>query len=363
MPSARHRVTASSTAAEAAPILSAVLPNYNHAKLIQRALEALYAQELQPDEVIVVDDGSTDDSLAVITAFAERHASLRVLASPTNTGAIAALTRGLAAARGTYVYFAAADDWVMPGFFTMARRMLDRHPDSGLFCGEARIIDGDSGRILATRPPVRPIYRAGVVDSVQARRLLRRMDNWILTGSTVFRRAEVLAAGGFDERLGSFADGYLARAIALEHGFCFAPQVVATWCVYPNSYSRKTALDLMRALEALKTLPDRLAKDPTFPTWYAEIFAKRWRFGAARLAILAEPMDRELLLAMAARSRFDKTVLKVTSSVPISPLARLTTLAWLWFRLRPTTLAGLVRTVLARRMERAASTSKNTAAP
>ena len=210
-------------------------------------MTALLAQELPPDEIIVVDDGSADDSLKVLADLAARHALLRVIANPTNTGAVATLACGLAAARGRYVYFAAADDWVAPGFFATAVRMLEAHPETGLFCGEARLVDGDTGRPLAVRPPVRPIYRAGSGRCAQTGRLLRRMDNWILTGSAVFRRDAVLAAGGFDERLGSFTDGYLARKIALTHGFCFAPKVVATWCVYPDSYSRKTALDVVLA--------------------------------------------------------------------------------------------------------------------
>lgn len=344
--------------AEAAfPVLSVVLPNYNHARLIPRALDALLAQSLPPDEIVVVDDGSTDESLAVISAFAARHKSLRIVANPENLGAIASLSRGLAAARGRYVYFAAADDWVVPGFFATALRMLDEHPGVGLFCGEARLVDGVSGRAMAVRPPVRPVYRAGPADAAQTRRLLRHMDNWILTGSAVFRRDAVLAAGGFDARLGSFADGFLARKIAVTHGFCYAPRVVATWCVYAGSYSRRTALDAAQARTALDTIPARLAADPAFPDWYAGVFADRWRFATARLAVAAQPIDRELVMAMAARSALDRSVLGLTLALPIARFARLTTLAWLWFRLRPTTLAGLMRTALARHMESIAGRS------
>src|SRR5213593_319770 len=120
-----------SLAGRDAPILSVVLPNYNHARLIARALEALLAQDPAPDEVILVDDASTDDSLDVVAPFAARHPALRIIVNPSNTGAIATLARGLAAARGRYVYFAAADDWVFPGFFRLAVRMLERYRHTG----------------------------------------------------------------------------------------------------------------------------------------------------------------------------------------------------------------------------------------
>ena len=94
--------------------------NYNHAKLIGRALQALTAQERPPDEIIVVDDASADDSVRVIEEFAAKAPALRLLRNTHNLGAIATLQRGLRAAQGTYVYFGAADDFVLPGFFETA---------------------------------------------------------------------------------------------------------------------------------------------------------------------------------------------------------------------------------------------------
>ena len=131
--------------------------------------------------------------------------------------------------------------------FCHGDRPARAHPQAGLFCGEARLVDGRTGEFPADRPPVRPIYRAGAVDAAGTRNLLRHIDNWILTGSAVFRRDAVIAAGGFDKRLGSFADGFLARKIALMHGFCYSPQAIAVWCVYGDSYSLKTAGDIARA--------------------------------------------------------------------------------------------------------------------
>jgi glycosyltransferase involved in cell wall biosynthesis len=86
-----------------APTLSVVLPNYNHGKLIARAITALLTQERPPDEIVIVDDGSTDDSLRVIAALAAGTKAIRVIANQTNEGATAALARGLEACGGTEV--------------------------------------------------------------------------------------------------------------------------------------------------------------------------------------------------------------------------------------------------------------------
>src|ERR1700759_4571063 len=79
------------------PTLSVVLPNYNHGKLIEQAVTALLAQERTPDEIIIVDDASTDDTLRVIERLASAAPTIRVIASRVNEGTTAALARGLAA--------------------------------------------------------------------------------------------------------------------------------------------------------------------------------------------------------------------------------------------------------------------------
>jgi glycosyltransferase involved in cell wall biosynthesis len=335
------------------PTLSVVLPNYNHAKLIGRALEALLVQESAADEIIVIDDGSTDDSVRVIERFAAKAPSIVVLLNPRNLGVVPTLGRGLRAARGKYVYFAAADDFVLPGFFALAIRRLEADPGLGLFCGEAALVDGRDNRPFAVRPAVRPRMRAGRIAAAHVQQLLRATDNWILTGSTIFRRECAVAAGGFDARLGTFADGLLARKVALKFGFFFEPKLVATWVVFADSASRRTALDVQRTKEALETVPALIAADPDYPQWYADLFRDRWRFGVCRLALQADPLDRDLILAMGGRSAGERAELEKIMMLPRG-LARLLILARLWYRLRPMTLTALLRTMLARRTERLA---------
>jgi glycosyltransferase involved in cell wall biosynthesis len=329
--------------------LTVVLPNYNHARLIGRALRALLGQGRAADEIIVIDDGSTDDSVSVINRFATEAPSIRVFSNPSNIGVIPTLQRGLQAARSKYVYFAAADDWVAPGFFELALRRLEANPDVGLFCGEAMLVDGRSNRPFAVRPAVRPRMRAGRIDVPRVRQLLRSTDNWILTGSTIFRRECVDWAGGFDARLGSFADGFIARKIALRYGFYFEPMIVASWVVFPDSVSRTTARDLQRSNYILEAVPKLIAADFGFPSWYAAVFRDRWRFAVCRLALHADPIDRPVVLELGAGSTAEKAQFESILALLPRRAARLVILAWLWYRLRPTSLTALLRTMLAMR--------------
>ncbi len=333
----------------AASTLSVVLPNYNHARYLPRALDALLTQEYAAKEIIVVDDGSTDGSRDIIKTYIKKYSSVRLIANARNVGAIHALSRGLYEARGQFVYFAAADDFVMPGFFALAIKMLQTNSSAGMFCGEVLLADGISGRIVGVRPPVRPrSFSAGFIDPANVIKLLRRNDNFIATGAAVLRRNAIAWAGGFDEQLSSFADGYLVRKVALTYGFCFAPIVVLTWCVFPDSASRKTATEIDRARLVLGKINARMASDPVYPPWYRDVFVRRWHFSTSRLAIISNPINRELLMGMGAQNAIDRAFFGGVLKLFSGQAGRFLILAWLWLRFRPFSLVDLCLTAFAR---------------
>jgi glycosyltransferase involved in cell wall biosynthesis len=338
--------------------LSAIVPNYNHGRYIGRAIGALLSQERIPDEIIIVDDASTDDSLAIIEGLASRSPRVRSISQPVNMGTNAALRKGLEIATGQYILMAGADDWILPGFCKLGLRMLAQYPAAGLFCGDTVLLDGETGKLFGYRPPARPLHRAAFVGPEQCARLLRRMDNFIHTGGTIFRRDAMLEAGGLDDSLGAFADGYLTRKIALTFGFCYAPQNVACWRVFLSGVSRTTALDPVMARRALDLYPQRIAADPAFPPWYADVFRNRWRFATARLALQAHAPDFDFIQTMAATSPVDRAALSTIKATCRGRLMRTAVLGWLWLRLRPYRLTDLVTTATVRKFEHLARRGK-----
>ena len=104
------RVREVTSAEPAAPLVSIVIPCFNYAKYVAGAIEGVLAQTYQRTEVIVVNDGSTDNSLEVIRRYADR---VRIIDKP-NGGSISAYNRGFAAARGDIVIFLDADDLMAP---------------------------------------------------------------------------------------------------------------------------------------------------------------------------------------------------------------------------------------------------------
>ena len=108
------------------PLFSVIIPTYNRASLLREALESVFAQQCQDFEVLVVDDGSTDDTETVARSFGPAVQFLR----QQNCGPGAARNRGIQAARGIYVAFLDSDDlwfpWTLATFAEIAQR--ENHP-------------------------------------------------------------------------------------------------------------------------------------------------------------------------------------------------------------------------------------------
>jgi glycosyltransferase involved in cell wall biosynthesis len=110
------------------PLVSVVIPVYNRAPLIARAIASVLAQSYRRFEIIVVDDASTDELAAALAAIADPR--LRCIAHPSNRGAAAARNTGIAAARGEFVAFLDSDDvWYPEKLAFQVAAMRDQPPD------------------------------------------------------------------------------------------------------------------------------------------------------------------------------------------------------------------------------------------
>lgn len=119
--------------------VSVILPTFNRARWLGTAIRSVLHQLQAGDELIVIDDGSTDDTQEVVAAFGERVTYLR----GDHRGAGPARNRGLAHARGELVAFLDSDDEWLPGKLAMQRAFLETHPEV-LFCfSDFQVVTGD----------------------------------------------------------------------------------------------------------------------------------------------------------------------------------------------------------------------------
>ena len=208
------------------PRVSVVIPAWNAAGCLSRAIDSVLAQTWLEWEIIVVDDGSTDHSLALLAGYSGR---IQVI-SQANAGPSAARNRGLRAARGQYVAFLDADDHWLPEKLERQVALLDARPEIG-FCSTATAVVDRYGQPLRDWPCC-----TGAVPLLET----LFMHSSAVSGSTsgvLARRELLLAAAGFDERLRGFEDPDLWLRLSAHAGYACIPEALTVVVRTPNSVS------------------------------------------------------------------------------------------------------------------------------
>jgi hypothetical protein len=200
---------------------SVIIPAYNRATLLPCTLDAVLAQVPPPDEVIVVDDGSTDATAAVAAAYASPVRCIGI----SNSGDLAARNAGLRAARADRVAFCDSDDLWRPGFLAAMAALWQAEPGlRAAYCDFLIVRDdawGTDSKFAAAPPGfwdgLRPVGQdAGVFDAPVVGQLLAFQP--LFPSCMAADRAFLLAAGGWDERVGRTLGSDFATALLMaEH--------------------------------------------------------------------------------------------------------------------------------------------------
>ena len=128
------------------PKISIIIPFYNAEKYISRCIESILAQPISNYEVILVDDGSTDDGFSICKKYASQDRRITVFHQK-NQGVSAARNRGVAAASGEYVGFVDSDDYIRPDMFQVLLEHAERYDADVTLCDSIAISDnGDQER-------------------------------------------------------------------------------------------------------------------------------------------------------------------------------------------------------------------------
>jgi glycosyltransferase involved in cell wall biosynthesis len=273
--------------------VSIVIPCFNHGRFLGEAIDSARRQTRRPTEIIVVDDGSTDDSAAVAAGCRD----VRLL-SQANQGLAGARNTGLRATRGEFVIFLDADDRLLPEAAEAGLACLDRHPSAALALGRCSLID-EMGRPLPTNLPR--------ITDASYRELL--VSNYIWTPAmAMFRRSVFDAVGGFDPRVSPSADYDLYLRITRQFEIATHAARVAEYRRHPANMSGDPALMLRTTLTVLRrqrryarrSLRDRSAYKEGLLQWrqfYGEHLVERFRAGIHRRGHrLAALMDAARLL-------------------------------------------------------------------
>lgn len=212
--------------------VSTIIPVYNGAATVAYAIDSALAQDFDGQEIIVVNDGSTDDTAGALAQYGDR---IRVIDKP-NGGAASARNAGIAIARGKFLAFLDADDIWLPGHLNALIEPLMRQPEAALAFGDFETRDEDGNQVYSS------VFAADPQRS-RAPSLEEMLSGFfsILPSAAAVRRRSFNAAGGFDEGFKKAAwEDFYFWLLLREHGPFISVQEVIT-----------------RHIDSLKAIPEK----------------------------------------------------------------------------------------------------------
>jgi glycosyltransferase involved in cell wall biosynthesis len=244
-----------------APLVSAIIPTYNRAALLRRALDSVAAQTYRPLEAVVVDDGSTDDTEAVLLEYQDRLAAAGVTLvweRQANGRSARARNRAMKIANGSLYAFLDSDDLWRPEFVESLVKLLEQHPSAALAFSGISIIDGDD-EVWKTRD-------IGLEGDAETGLLPRPFEQIIQymplqTSGVMLRKCVIDELGTFDTDLFVGEDWDLWYRIAKKYDYAYTRRELACNRYHPRNLPKYDCVALSAGVKLnLRHLPD--VKDP-----------------------------------------------------------------------------------------------------
>jgi hypothetical protein len=229
-----------------AGLVSTIVPVFNRPAQLREAVESVLAQDWRPIEIIIVDDGSTDDTLATAQTLAREHPDIVHVSTQSNAGPGPARERGRLAAQGEYIQYLDSDDVLLPGKFTAQVRALAAQPHCDVAYGKTRYRHAD-GRVAEG-----PWKGSGIGRDAMFPSFL--VDRWWDTPTPLYRRTACDRAGPWtDLRLEEDWE-YDCRIAGLGTRLAWCPQYVCEVRDHEGGrLCRGTALDATRQAERARS--------------------------------------------------------------------------------------------------------------
>lgn len=234
------------------PAVSVIVPTYNCGRFIAEALESILRQTRRPDQIAVVDDGSTDDTDQVVSQFSGIE-----YIRQRNAGVSAARNTGLAAARGQFVTFLDADDRWRPKFVERMHELLNADPTA--VCAFANFVrfENSTGQLLRDQFQCYPeLRRAGpqsLSKDISFRRLVACGEFPAYTQVMMFRR-DLVEPLRFDTSLALCEDANFALKAFMRGAVVYTDEVLAEIRRHDSNASRDVGSMAIHKLNALQAL-------------------------------------------------------------------------------------------------------------
>lgn len=279
--------------------ISVCIPTYNQGRYLAQCINSVLGQSLLPDEIIVSNDCSTDDTRTVLEELTQAHPRLRVIHQPHNLGMVANTNHCLREARTDIVVKLDSDDCLLPTYVEQLAGLLRQHPGAGYAHAAVREMDtnGHAGK-------VRRLFRASGMQPAEAALRAASSGYRVAANIIMFRKAALEAAGYITSNVKFGEDFYLSVEMAdAGYGNVYADQVLSCYRVWNDDQNVRQRRKL-NEINGIRLIFERLQAAFERRGWHgAQLAAKRRQFACAQADCLtwdiySEPEKNELEAAL-----------------------------------------------------------------
>ncbi len=203
---------------------SVIMPLYNKAPYVAKAIRSVLAQTFSDYELVIVDDGSKDVSGNIAEKLIAGNAHCRLIRQE-NAGVSVARNNGVAASQGDYLCFLDADDWWEPSFLEEMEKLIEEFPDAGIYGTNYTIVNETKHKTRVARIGVEEGFEKGYINYCQAYSMTLNMPLW--TGAVCVPRQVFVEMRGFPEGIKLGEDFLLWIRIVLNYKVVFLNKPLA----------------------------------------------------------------------------------------------------------------------------------------
>ena len=284
------------------PRISVIIPSYNHEKYVVQAVESVLAQSNADSEVIVLDDGSTDNSVHLLSQFGDK---IR-LVTHANMGQAATRNKGIQLATGEFIAFLDSDDLYLPGKLEAQVQFFEEHPETDVVYSDYELINAKGDIIRLVQCPE-------LIGEMSAETIIE--CNFICNATVMVRKKWFDQVGDFNVDIAPTTDLEMwLRLIAFDASFGYIATPTVKYRYHAGNQSRDFRLmryyrDIAhtRAFESLTAQGKYLL--PVELNRLAGLFVRQFSFGAA-----VEAMRKSVLVQKSAPATFKLILFQIINS-------------------------------------------------